>query len=120
MLRLVNACLAMAVVIGACGLYVIKTDTRRLEASVQSQERAQERLVDDIAVLRAERAHLARPERLERIAREQGLVPLHEAQLIRIEDILDQSVRQIFDTNKPSVNKPTMAKPLGRQLAVTP
>ena len=58
MLRIANTILAVAVMAGAAGLYVVKTDTRRLEAHVHAQERTHERLVEDIAVLRAERAHL--------------------------------------------------------------
>jgi cell division protein FtsL len=85
MLRVVNLILASAAVIGAAGLYAIKTDTRRLELHVQSQERTYDRLVDDIAVLRAERAHLARPSRLEAFARQLGMQPLQERQLIRLD-----------------------------------
>lgn len=85
MLRIVNAILAVAVMAGAAGLYAVKTDTRRLEAHVQAQERTHERLVEDIAVLRAERAHLARPERLEKFARQIGMQPLQERQLIRLD-----------------------------------
>ena len=87
MLRIANTILAVAVMAGAAGLYVVKTDTRRLEAHVHAQERTHERLVEDIAVLRAERAHLARPERLEKFARQIGLRPLHERQLIRLDDV---------------------------------
>jgi cell division protein FtsL len=88
MLRLVNVCLALAVLVSAIGLYAVKTDTRRLEAQVQTQERTHDRLIDDIAVLKAERAHLARPERLELFARQLGLRPLDERQLIRFDDLL--------------------------------
>jgi cell division protein FtsL len=87
MLRIVNLVLAAAVMVGAAGLYAVKTDARRLEAQVQAQERTHERLIDDIAVLSAERAYLARPERLEKFARQIGLQPLHERQLIRLDGL---------------------------------
>jgi cell division protein FtsL len=64
----------------AFALYAIKYDTRRLEAQVQTDERSIERLEGDIAVLKAERAYLARPERIERLARAQGLRAIIEEQ----------------------------------------
>lgn len=63
-------------------LYGINYDTRRLEDRVQAQERAIEEARSDIAVLKAERAHLARPERIESIARANGLRPAAEQQLV--------------------------------------
>ena len=56
-------------------LYGINYDTRLLEARVQGEERAIDEARNDIAVLKAERAHLGRPERIEPIARAQGLQP---------------------------------------------
>lgn len=56
-------------------LYGLNYDTRRLEARVQAQERDVEAARADIAILKAERAHLARPERIEALARAQGLAP---------------------------------------------
>ena len=57
-------------------LYGLSYDTRQLEARVASQERLAERARSDISVLKAERAHLARPDRIEPLARAQGLVPM--------------------------------------------
>ncbi len=54
-------------------LYSEGTATRRLEAQVQASERERERLETDIAVLRAERAHLSRPARIEPAARALGM-----------------------------------------------
>lgn len=56
-------------------LYGLTYDTRLIEQRVQAAERAAEHARSDIAVLRAERAHLSRPERIEPIARAQGLRP---------------------------------------------
>lgn len=62
-------------------LYGINYDTRLLEDRVQAQERAIEQARSDIAVLKAERAHLGRPDRIEPLARRQGLRPATEQQL---------------------------------------
>jgi cell division protein FtsL len=110
MLRLVNMSLALAALSGAIGLYAVKTDTRRLEAQVQSQERLHERLVDDIAVLKAERAHLARPDRLEQFARQIGLRPLEERQLIRLDDIMSRPTSPPVSVNA-SAHQRTVATP---------
>ena len=56
-------------------LYGLTYDTRLIEQRVQAAERAADRARSEIAVLRAERAHLARPERIEPLARAQGLRP---------------------------------------------
>jgi cell division protein FtsL len=65
----------------AFALYGSNYDTRLLEARVQAQEREIEEARGDIAVLKAERAHLGRPDRIEPLARAQGLGPATEAQL---------------------------------------
>jgi cell division protein FtsL len=62
-------------------LYGLSYDTRQLEARVAAQERLAERARSDISVLKAERAHLARPDRIEPLARAQGLVPLTDKQI---------------------------------------
>jgi len=65
-------------------LYGLSYDTRLIEARVAAQERLAERARSDISVLKAERAHLARPDRIEPLARAQGLAPATDAQ---IEDV---------------------------------
>ncbi|CAN1722728.1 Cell division protein FtsL [Hyphomicrobium sp. 1Nfss2.1] len=62
-------------------LYSSNYDTRQLEVRVSEQERTIEKARGDIAVLKAERAHLARPERIEPLARAMGLAPASEQQL---------------------------------------
>jgi cell division protein FtsL len=64
-------------------LYGLNYDTRRLESHVAAQERLAEKARSDIAVLKADRAHLARPERIEPLARGMGLQPPTENQLAR-------------------------------------
>lgn len=63
-------------------LYGLSYDTRQLEARVAAQERSADKARSDIAVLKAERAHLARPERIEPLARAQGLAPLSDRQFL--------------------------------------
>jgi cell division protein FtsL len=62
---------AIALTIGAAfALYGLAMETRRLEIAVQSRDREADRLESDIAVLFAERAYLARPQRIEALARD--------------------------------------------------
>ena len=63
-------------------LYGINYDTRLMDLRLQENERAIEEARGDIAVLKAERAHLARPERIEPLARALGLEPISERQLV--------------------------------------
>jgi cell division protein FtsL len=83
--RRVNWALMLATLASAFALYAVKYDTRRLEARVQAQERALEKAESDMTVLVAERAHLARPERLEPLARLIGLAPIASTQYLRVE-----------------------------------
>ena len=83
--RRINWALMLATLASAFALYAIKYDTRRLEARVQAQERALEKAESDVTVLTAERAHLARPERLEPLARAHRPAPIAAAQYLRLE-----------------------------------
>lgn len=78
LLTLSAICLALS---SAFLLYALNNETRLLEGQVQQQDRAAQTLRSDIAVLKAERAHLARPERIAPLARDMGLVPPGPAQL---------------------------------------
>ena len=92
MLTLASACLMLA---SAFMLYGLSYDTRFAEARVQSAERTAERLRGDIAILRAERAYLSRPERIEPLARAQGLRPTLPQQIedARLADVTDGPAR---------------------------
>jgi cell division protein FtsL len=68
-------------------LYAENIETRRLEQQVQSAERQRDRLENDISVLRADRAYLARPARIEPAARALGLVPPDAANYVAFDDI---------------------------------
>ncbi len=82
MLRLLSVAAMALTIASAFGLYQIKYDTQQLEAKVQAGERAIEKMEGDIAVLKAEKAYLARPERIEALARKQGLAPIGEHQYV--------------------------------------
>jgi cell division protein FtsL len=80
-MRIVILGALMLTLASAFVLYSSNYDTRQLEARVQEQERVIEEARGDIAVLKAERAHLGRPERIEPLARGLGLGPASEQQL---------------------------------------
>jgi cell division protein FtsL len=81
-MRIVNIAALLLALASAFLLYGLSYDTRMIEGRLQSREREAERARADIAVLRAERAHLARPERIEPLARGLGLEPLPARHLI--------------------------------------
>ena len=68
-------------------LYSESTATLAFEQRLQSSERLRDRLRDDIAVLKAERAYLARPARIEPAARALGMRPALERQYVHIDDV---------------------------------
>jgi cell division protein FtsL len=82
--RWINRGLMLATLATIPALYIIKYGTRQLETRVFALEHTLEKAENDVAVFRAERAHLARPERLESIARELGMVPVSSRQLLRV------------------------------------
>jgi cell division protein FtsL len=82
--RTVNLFLLMAALASAVALYLIKYDTRRMEARVRGLERSIEALEGDIARLKAEHAHLARPDRIEPMARALGMAPIGPHQYLRV------------------------------------
>ncbi len=75
-MRMINTVAVLLALSSAFLLYGLNYDTRMIEARLHAREREAERARADIAVLRAERAHLARPERIEPMARSLGLEPL--------------------------------------------
>jgi cell division protein FtsL len=81
-MRMLNFTAVLLALSSAFLLYGLNYDTRLIEAKLHAREREAERARADIAVLRAERAHLARPERVEPLAREMGLEPLSARHLL--------------------------------------
>lgn len=81
-MRMINFTAGLLALSSAFLLYGLNYDTRLIEADLHAREREAERARADIAVLRAERAHLARPERIEPLARGLGLEPLAARHLL--------------------------------------
>ena len=82
-MRMLTISAAFMAIASAFMLYGLNYDTRLTAANVQALERRADKARSDISVLKAERAHLARPDRIEALARAQGLGPATEAQLGR-------------------------------------
>lgn len=82
--RTLNLILLLLALASAFALYVLKYDTRRMEARVQGLQRSVDKLEGEIARLRAEHAHLSRPERIEPMARALGLAPIAPRQYLRV------------------------------------
>jgi cell division protein FtsL len=87
MLSKLNVMLVALALASAFALYAMKHDTRQLDARVQADERLLDRLENDIAVLKAERAHLARPDRIDKLARALGLEPISPRQYVRADEL---------------------------------
>lgn len=92
-MRLLNVAAFFFAISSALLLYGLNYDTRRLEAEVHAKERIAERARDDIAVLKAERGTLARPDRIDTIARQIGLAPP------RVDQFVDG--REVSALNEP-------------------
>ncbi len=107
--------LAVALVIASgCALYGSKLETRRIEQRVHAQERDLERLQSDIAVLKAERAYLGRPARIEKLARGQGLEPVREHQYLRVGQAFEDGIARLIDeTREDGPAEPTTTAPGG-------
>lgn len=73
-------------------LYSVNHETRELAEAVRNREKAIEKSLRDIAILKAERAHLARPARIAREARALGLEPARQDQFVA-HDVADPLAR---------------------------
>jgi hypothetical protein len=76
-------------------IYDMKFETRRLENRAQFLTRSIEDEKDNVALMRAEWSHVARPEQVEKLAR--GLLqlePVKSAQVINYRDFLDVLARR--------------------------
>jgi cell division protein FtsL len=71
----------------AFALYGIDYSTRSLETRVTGLERAASSAEAQINALKAERAHLSRPERIEPLARGLGMAPPTARQFVTIEQL---------------------------------
>ncbi len=83
-MRMLSVSALFLAIASAFLLYSLNYETRLLAAKVQAKEQFVETVRGDIAVLKAERAHLARPGRIEPLARAQGLKPLDERHVVTL------------------------------------
>ena len=86
MLRFVTIGMVLLTLASAVGLYVVNYRTRATELSIERAEARLEQLDREIATLRAERAFLARPERIEPLARKLGMRPARGDQFAPLTD----------------------------------
>ena len=96
MWRVMTLASVLLVIGAAAALYAVKHDTRGIEIEVQARERAIEKAEADIAALKAERAYLGRPERIEHLARGQGLEPIREQQYARVEESTEDAIARLL------------------------
>jgi cell division protein FtsL len=111
MLRLLSVAAMALTGASAFGLYQIKYDTRQLEAKLQAGERSIEKMEGDIAVLKAEKAYLARPERSEALAKKQGLGPIAGTQYVLPAELESQLKAGGQDTSVAKAGKATLSQP---------
>jgi cell division protein FtsL len=83
--RTLNLLLLLIALASAFALYALKYDTRRTEARVRALERAAQKAQEEVARLEAKHAHLARPDRIELLARAQGMAPIAPRQYLRVD-----------------------------------
>ena len=78
----------------AFALYAISHQTKLLADANQSTEREIRKLGRDIAVLRAERSYLMRPDRIEPLARKLGMRPARGDQFITPKELYSKQRRR--------------------------
>jgi cell division protein FtsL len=93
-MRLLNITAFFFAVASALLLYALNYDTRRLEAEVQDKEHQADQARSDIAVLKAERGTLARPDRVDGLARQLGLGPPKPEQFVGGREVSELNERQ--------------------------
>lgn len=86
-MRILNLAAFCFAVTSALLLYSLNYESRRLEAHVQAQERAADKARSDIAIHKAERSHLSRPDRIDALARQQGLIPPRPDQVLSASEL---------------------------------
>lgn len=102
-MRTLSVASAFLALSSAFMFYAVNYDTRILERKLYAEQKKRDRLRGDNAVLKAERAHLARPERIEPLARKLGLAPLSEEQIVESlkPGLLEQDNTVVTGSTKP-------------------
>ena len=99
MLNKITALAVVAMIGAAFILYSEGIETRRLEQSVQEQQQLRDRLSGAIADLKARRAELSRPGRIEPAARALGMRPSNRTQSVSLEDFAGSPPNRPSRTN---------------------
>ena len=94
MLRIFMILAAAAALLSAFALYAVSYQTRQIADGNQRMEGEIKQLGRDIAILRAERSYLMRPERIEPLARKLGMRPIHGRQFISRGELQSHMRRQ--------------------------
>ncbi len=87
MLRMFMFLAVGAALLSAFALYAISYQTRQLADTNQITEKRIKELDRNIAVLRAERSYLMRPDRIEPLAQKLGMRPVRGDQFMAQEDL---------------------------------
>jgi cell division protein FtsL len=85
-MRIVLSLAVFTMLASAFALYAVNYETRKLAEDVRQKEQELETARRDIAILKAERAHLSRPERIGKHARALGLKPAQRSQFVAFSD----------------------------------
>lgn len=93
MLRLFTILSVGAAVLSAFALYAVSYQTQQIADTNHKMERQAIQLDREIAILRAERSYLMRPERIENLARQLGMRPVRGDQFITREQALQRTRR---------------------------
>ncbi|MGL4395969.1 MAG: cell division protein FtsL [Hyphomicrobium sp.] len=91
-MRLANTIAFFFALTSAFLLYSLNYETRRLEADVQALDQRANKARSDIAILKAEKSHLGRPERIAPLARAQGLISPRPDQMSLASALPDDAV----------------------------
>jgi cell division protein FtsL len=88
MIKIVNGCLVVAVLVSAFFLYSLEHSTRALERQIAQEKKILTDEREKVKMLNAEWSSLTRPERLQKLAVEQlKLVPLTASQTVAEADL---------------------------------
>jgi cell division protein FtsL len=79
--------------VSAFALYSIDNETRKLAEEVDAKRRLKQKLINSIAVLKAERAYRSRPSAIEPLARQLGMRPTRGEQVAGPEALFGASRR---------------------------
>lgn len=103
MLRFATIGMIFLTLASAVGLYVVNYRARATELSILKAEAKLEELDREIATLRAERAFLSRPDRIEPLARQLGMRPARGSQFAPLPET-GTTADGMTATTKPSRN----------------